>query len=160
LTFERTVDFHLVRSILTGPGIYPHITDDFSPAREVFEVNQNAAIWYVLAIDGGKVVGLFSLLPRNAIRWELHFAMVRKVSPKITREAGRGIVPWIWEYTHCKRLMAEVPVCNKAAVRYGLRAMGLKAFGRDRAAFLKNGKLVDLICMGISRPPAPIQFTI
>jgi RimJ/RimL family protein N-acetyltransferase len=150
--FERTADLGLVRSILTDPGVYPYIADDFSPAREDFAVNAHPDIRYVLAIDGGRLAGMFVFLPRSAIRWDVHVAMLRKVPPAVTHRAGREIVAWLWENTACQRLVAEVPVCNKAAVRFGLQAMEMKAFGRDRAAFARHGQLQDLILMGIGRP--------
>lgn len=152
MTFERTKDLGLVRSILTDPGVWPYIGDDFTPDRKAFAVNGDERIWYVLAIDGCKVAGLFMFVPESPVCWQAHVAMVRGVKPSITHQAGREIVAWIWANTSCLRIIASVPASNRAAIRFGLRAMGLKAYGRNRASFMKHGKLWDQVLMGTSRP--------
>ena len=141
-----------MRQIFTDPGVWPYITDDFTPPSKDFRVNLHESIVYLLVWVEDAPIGLFSLVPRNAIRWEAHVSMLRKVNPAVTHKAGREAVEWIWRETLCRRLVAEVPACNKAAIRFGLRAMGMEIYGRDRAAFAKLGKLHDLVCMGVSRP--------
>lgn len=151
MTFERTTDYRLVRAILTDPGLYPHMGDDFAPAREEFRVNEHPAIWYVLVIDDGELLGLFSFFPENQICWAAHVAMFRGTEPARTHQAGREVVDWLWAQSPCLRLIASVPVSNRAAVRFGLRAMGLRAYGRNKASFQKGGRLWDQILMGRSR---------
>lgn len=150
--FERTTDYVLVREILTDPRIYPHVGDDFAPAPEHFVVNDHPAIRYVLVRHGLFVIGLFTFCPQNDICWQVHVAMRRGVLPCLTHRAGRAIIPWLWEQTPCRRLIACVPVTNRAAVRFGLRVMGLHPFGVNRKSFLKHGQLVDQVLMGSSRP--------
>jgi hypothetical protein len=102
MRFERTSNLALVKSVLTQPGIWPYIGDDFAPEKELFRVNADSRIWYVLVVD--KSVwpeGLFSFVPENPICWAVHVAMVRGRRPSFNREVGEKIVPWIWENTDC-----------------------------------------------------------
>ncbi len=154
ITFERTRAYGVVRSILTDPGTYARMTDDFAPVAADFAVNEHPLAWYVLVIVAGQVDGLFCFYPENAICWAAHVAFLRGVPPRVTHQAGREIVPWLFAHTPCLRLIASVPACNRAAVRFGLRAMGLRAYGRNTNSFLKGGKLVDQILMGRSKPDA------
>ena len=158
MAFERTTDYELVRAILTDPGLYGHMTDDFAPAREAFRVNEHPAIWYVLVRDaGGDLMGMFCFFPESAICWAVHVAMRRGIAPAVTWQAGREIVEWLWAHTGCLRLIASVPVCNRAAVRFGLGAMGLKAYGRNKASSMKGGKLWDQVLMGCSKEAFSLQ---
>jgi RimJ/RimL family protein N-acetyltransferase len=151
MTFERTRDLGLVRAILTDPTLYPYLTDDFSGPREEFRANDHPAIWYVLALaDDGELLGLFSFCPENQICWSGHVAFFRGITPAVTRYVGEQIVKWLWENTCCLRLIASIPACNRAAVKFA-RGMGLKAYGRNKASFMKGGKLWDQVLMGRSK---------
>jgi hypothetical protein len=152
VTFERTTDYPLVRAILTMPGLYRHMGDDFAPAREAFELNTHPAIWYVLVLgEDGELHGLFSFFPENTICWQVHVAMLRGVSPAVTHLAGQGVVDWLWAHTGCERLIASVPACNRAAVRFGIEAMGLERYGCNEASFQKFGRRWNQILMGRSK---------
>jgi hypothetical protein len=159
MTFLRTKNWELVREVLTHPKLYGHMTDDFAPARETFEVNRHPAIWYVLAVEGTRLLGMFCFFPENDICWAAHAALLRRVPPALTRKAGREVVAWLWEHTACRRLTASVPECNRAAVRYGLdeEGMHLRPYGINEKSFLKDGKLWDQILMGRSRPGGVTQ---
>jgi hypothetical protein len=152
IAFERTTDYVLIRQILTDPGIYRYMGDDSLPPAEKFEVNAHPLANYILAMRRCEIVGLFCLFPENAICWQAHVAMLRGVPPAVTHRAGRDIVAWVWANTACVRLIASVPACNRAAVRFGLTAMGLTEFGRNKASFMKAGRLWDQVLMGTSKP--------
>jgi hypothetical protein len=161
MRFERTQDYSRVRGILTDPGIFRFMGDDFCTLDD-FEVNLHPLIWYVLVrsdqhiISRGGTIGLFSFFPENPISWWVHVAFFRKIPPSLTCEAGRQIVPWVWKNTPCRRLIASVPAYNRAAVGYGLdsKGMNLQQMGTNPASFLKHGKLWDQVLMGTSRPGA------
>lgn len=151
MTFERTKDYKAVRAILTDPELYPYMTDDFAPAAEEFRVNEHPGIWYVLVSEGSSLYGMFIFLPCNEIAWEVHVAFFRGTPVAITRAAGAEVMEWLWKNTPCRRLTASVPACNRAAVGYGLHAMGLVKYGVNEASFMKRGKLWDQVLLGASR---------
>ena len=156
MTFERTKDLKAVRAILTDPALYDHMTDDFAPARDEFAVNDHPGISYVLVSEGSSLHGMFVFLPDNAICWQGHVAFFRGTPQAITRAAGAEILEWLWKNTPCRRLIASVPVCNRAAVSFALHKMGLVVYGRNEKSFMKNGKLWDQVLLGISKPEAQV----
>jgi hypothetical protein len=139
----------MVRGIFTAPDVYEHLVDDYAPHASDFVVNFHPDIWYVIACHAGGLVGLFSLLPRNRACFELHACMLPDASAQEKWEAARGLAPWIGERTDCRRLVAEVPRSNRPAIYYGTHGIGLKYVGTHERAFMKYGKLQDLIVLGM-----------
>jgi hypothetical protein len=154
--FERTGCHELVRLILTHPSLYPHMTDDFAGPPEEFRVNTHPDIWYVLvkSREGGVPQGLFCLFPENGICWAAHVALYRGIPPAMTRQIGREWMAWLWANTPCRRLIASIPVCNRAAMKYAADPEGthLLPFGVNEKSFLKRGRLWDQVLMGRSKP--------
>lgn len=152
LTFERTTDYRLIRAIITHPGLYRQMGDDSLPHDpERFEVNQHPGIWWILAWDGHQLLGLFPVYPENAICWQIHVAMLPETTTAQKWRCARRIIPWIWEHTRCRRIVAHVPATNKKAIAFGTHGMKLQIFGRNQQSFLHNGKLDDVVLMGRSR---------
>lgn len=150
MLYHRTGNFDLVDRIFRQPEIYEFSGDDTLPEPDEFKVNRDPAIWYVLA-GNADLVGIFSLLPQNAICWEVHTAMMSWASTAEKWAAARGFVPWLWSHTPCRRLTAAVPSFNRAARMYAIHGLGLHCVGRQHDAFLKNGRLHDLVLFGRSR---------
>lgn len=146
----RTADFDCVRRILTLPEIYPLIGDDFTPPVEEFEVNEHPDIWYLTVHDGGRLLGLFTLLPQNRVCWELHVVMTAYCVAREKWKAARMLPEWLAQNTGCKRLTAAVPACNGPAIVYGTHGIGMQYVGRQEKAFMKCGQLHDLVLLGRS----------
>ena len=157
MTFLRTRDVRIIRAILTEPRIYPWMGDDFTPPAKQFRVNPDERIWYVLVrlddyLTGlGGIIGLFAFVPDNTICWQAHVAMLPKVPPRITHQAGRQIVNWIFSNTPCCRIIASIPAYNRAAIRFGLQVMGLTGYGVNESSFQRHGRLWDQILLGRSK---------
>lgn len=158
--FERTHDLELVRRLLTDPGIYGHVTDDFAPAPHEFVVPDHPDIWYVAVTHAAHfpqrpppVLGMFLFYPQNAICWDVHVAFRRGTLPHFTRAAGAGILAWLWARTPCLRIEAAVPICNRAALRYGVdaRGMALIPYAVRPPSFAKRGRVWPQVLMGRSR---------
>jgi hypothetical protein len=157
MIFRRTHNWPLIGSFLMDPELYPYLTDDFAPPLEEFKINQHPDIWYVLVSDdGGGLRGLFCFFPENRICWSAHVVLMRKpkTPPEIARQIGREMVEWLWARTPCERLIASIPACNRAAVRYGLDPLGVacQQYGVNELSFRKHGRLWNQILMGRSRP--------
>ena len=148
MEFCRTTDLALVRKILTTPDVYEYMGDDYTPPREEFEPNPHPDIWYVIAACWSAVAGLFTLIPENRHCWKLHVCMLPNASTTEKWTAARGLVPWLEERTDCRRLVAEVPRTNAAAIIYGTHGIGMRYVGTHPKAFMKYGSLQDLIILG------------
>jgi RimJ/RimL family protein N-acetyltransferase len=154
LTFERTQDLELVRSILTHPRIYPWISDDGAPAAADFQPVDHPAIWYVLVKEqlcgGDRVLGLFLFTPQGAACWEVHTCLLPIAWGRRAAAAAAGAAEWLFEQTSCSRIVTTVPAYNRLALRFA-RAAGMTEYGRNPASYLKNGKLHDQVLLGLSR---------
>src|ERR1017187_4579972 len=148
ITFERTEDAKLVKHILTLPDIWPHVGDDFAGTREEFVPNMDARIWYVLVFDGNRLVGMACFVPRSEIRWEVHLSLFRVHRPK-GDDILRGAFAWLFEHTSAQRIIAEIPACNRLAVKLAERTMS--PMGTDEKAFMKRGILQDSKLFGIGK---------
>lgn len=157
IRFERSFDYNLIREILTHPQVYPHISDDGSPPAPEFQPLQSEAVWYIVVRDGEEILGMWMLHPHNSVCWECHMCYLPPAWGSRASLAGRMLPEWVWEHISCRRIIGNVPACNRLAVAY-MKRIGFEEFGINRASFLKNGQLYDQICLGISpdsRPEAP-----
>jgi RimJ/RimL family protein N-acetyltransferase len=150
VTYERTEDLELVRSIMTHPRVYPHITDDGSPAAAEFQPVNHPAIWYVLARDGDELLGLYMFIPQGAACWEVHTCLLPASWGARAAAAAAGAAAWLFERTTCRRIVTSVPSYNRLALRYAERA-GMQQFGVNPRSFLKDGKLHDQVLLGLSK---------
>ena len=148
MEFCRTTDLALVRKILTSPDVYEHMGDDYTPPREEFDPNPHPDIVYLVAACWSAIAGLFLLIPKSRVCWELHVCMLPNATANEKWEAARGLVPWLSDNTDCRRIVAEVPRSNKPALIYGTHGIGMKYVGTHEKAFMKYGRLRDLIILG------------
>lgn len=151
VTFERTFDYELVKRIVTHPRIYPHVADDFAAKPEDWQATENDSIWYVLAKECAEVLGLFIFIPQYAICWDVHTCLLPLSYGAKAKEAGKGIIEWIWANTPCLRITTVVPEYNRLALKFA-QASGLICFGVNPKSYMKNGKLWNLIQLGLSKP--------
>lgn len=149
MQFERTTDSLLIKAVFTHPRVWPHITDDFSPAPELFEPIIDMNVWYVKALDEKELLGIWMLHPHNFICWEIHTCLLPNAWGPRGLQAARELAPWVWENTPCRRLITNVPSYNKLALRFAKEA-GMKQIGINEKAFQKKGQLHDLIMLGLS----------
>ena len=150
--FERSKDYALIRGILTQPSIWRHISDDFSPEPDEYRPIESESIWYVMVWDGNELLGLWMFHPHNGICWEVHTALLPDAYGDRARAAAIGMTKWMWRNTPCRRIITHVPANNRLALRFAIEA-GMEVYGTNPASFQKGGKLIDQICLGISRPP-------
>lgn len=151
LTFERTRDWALIKSIVTHPAIYPHVSDDFAATPEEWKATQDEGIWYIAVYEGEEVLGLFILIPQNAICWDIHTCMLPKSYGNLAWNAGLGVLQWLWKNTPCKRVVTHVPDYNRVALSFAKRC-GLVCYGINPNSYMKRGKLHNSILLGISKP--------
>jgi len=156
--FERSFDYNLIREIITHPKIWPHVSDDGSPPPDQYRPIENEQVWYVIVRDiypdagSQEILGCWIFHPHNSICWEIHTCLLPNAWGERAHRAGRMVVEWIWEHTACRRIITTVPSCNRLALHFALKA-GLKSYGVNEASWLKDGKVWDQVCLGIS-PPA------
>ncbi len=151
LHFSTTRDMEMVRTIMTHPKIWPYISDDGSPSVETFQPVDSEYVCYLLCFDSDEILGLWMFVQTNAVLLEVHTCLLPKHGFARSREAAKKAAEWIWENTTCQRIWTQVPKNNRIALNFA-KAAGMEECGIQPQCFLKDGKLQDLIHLGVSRP--------
>lgn len=149
MTFERTSDVVVIRSIATHPKVWPTMADDLASDPEKWQPVIHDGVWYVLVHDPDPC-GLFVFFPENSVCWQVHICMLPKWWGKATR-AAKEVFEWLWACTRCERIACTIPVWNAPAICCALRA-GMKPFGVNQHSSLKNSRLHHQLLLGISKP--------
>lgn len=148
---ERSTDYALIRGIMTQPQIFKHLVDDGSPAADEYRPIESDAIWYLVVWDLNVLLGVWILVPQNTVCWEIHTALLPHAWGERGHRAAQAMLAWVWTNTPCQRIVTNVPVDNRLAYHFALDA-GMEVYGKNEDSFLKNGRLLDQICLGMSRP--------
>jgi len=162
IIFERSHDYELIRRILTHPRIYPFISDDGSPPADQYQPVEHEAMWYVIVRDTHEsgvpdLLGCWVFAPENSICWEVHTALLPCAWGERGQIAASMLPAWVWSNTPCRRIITNVPSNNRLALHFAMRA-GMTIYGTNERSFLKNGQLLDQICLGISAWQTPIEW--
>jgi hypothetical protein len=128
--------------------VWPHVGDDFAPDRREWQPNDDPRIWYVLAIEGTRLAGLLTFLPRSTVLWESHVVFT---PGRCTRGVYivEQVFAWMFEHSTAERIIGEIPACNRLAVQLASRTM--KQYGINEKSFMKGGILWDLVLFGVSK---------
>lgn len=149
MTFEFTLDYDLVRELLTIPSCYRRMADDSAPPPELLDVGPLKGVRHVLAWDRGAPVALFVLVDRGRYA-EVHFCFRPSVWG-CTLEIARLFLHWVWRHTPYERLEGPVPGHNRLALRLAIAA-GFRRVGEMKDSIRKDRKVYDLNLLEITRP--------
>jgi hypothetical protein len=151
IKLSRTVDYDLIRRIITHPRLYPSIASDFHPAPKDFRPNESPAINYMLVTQESDILGLFiAHWVISPLTWECHHAILPSAW-RFTGEIAAAAEHWLWTETPCRTAIGHTPACNKLACRYALKH-GMKEAGRIPSGYQKAGVLYDLLLLAKERP--------
>ena len=150
MIIERTREWELIKSIVTHPKVYRAVSDDFSAMPEEWNPNQSEDIHYLLASHDEKTLGMFILVPQNRICWQVHTCMLPESYGELTKKIALESIKWIWEHTECLRIITEVPFYNRLAFKFA-KDCGMIQYGINPQSYMKNGKLRDVILLGVSK---------
>lgn len=155
MTFERTTDPEVIRIIMLEPHIYSASRDDFMPlwrdAREQWQPIMHEQILYMLVRDGAETLGLWIFAPESKCMMKVHTCLLPAAYGDRASQAAKEMAQWFWENTENERLITDVPVFNRHALKFAEKA-GMKRFGVNPKSFKRDGRFWDVIMLGMSRP--------
>lgn len=149
----RPIDFQteearclVVNSILKHPAIYSRISHDHRSAGYI----SHPDVSYLGAYVDGALVGVFTVIESGYIETDLHAAILPSAL-KRSRDLGRACLSHVFKRDPgVARVTAQVIGDLQSAVNYCKR-LGFKHEGARRDACMRNGKLTDVIVMGMTR---------
>lgn len=151
VTISRSRDYSLLWRIATSPRIYRMTSDDRSPAPLRWRIQEREDCIYLLAKAGNQILGFCAFYPVNGATYETHVCFLEEAYGQKALAAFKTMLWWIWENTRAARIVGSVPDFNELAIAFAKRA-GFEVYGVNHKSFLKDGRLRNQICMGISKP--------
>ena len=146
-------DVEAVNRILRHPEIYPYSIDDgCSEDANTFDAGpalESENLYFLGWRVGDAWAGLCMLQAWSVATYEIHVSILppfRKGSAVI--HAATKAIDWMYDNTACCKVVAAVPVINKAAIFFAM-SMGMVEEGLMKKSFMKDGVLVDQMILGI-----------
>lgn len=150
----RTRDVGLIRRIVTEPRNWEAVRFDGMPPREKWQPEMHDLIIYLALLSKtGEALGLFALMPRTPVAYNVHVNMLKGALGELARDAMKEMFAWMWANTKATRLIGEIPEYNKLALKFAMRA-GMRSCGFQPHMWQRDGKSYAAILCGISRPGA------
>jgi hypothetical protein len=150
LILERTDDGALIKRLATDPSIFPHITDDHFPDPETWQPLMLDYVYNLVAIDLAGAFGFGIFVPRTMTCFDSHIGFLPRSYGEQALTAFRRMLDWIWNHTSAERCVGEISSENRRAISFARRA-GFEIFGINRRSLKRGGRLLDQVCLGISR---------
>ena len=149
---ERCFDTSVLSAILRHPQVWPDVADDGSGEREQFELCGDAVLsWiWLLVRYRGMPAGFAAFEPRTAALAEFHGGVLPEFRGQIGFELARAAMRAYWQQATRPKLAAFCPVSNRGAQRVNA-AMGFRREGVLTDAYLRRGKLENVIVYGMTR---------
>lgn len=150
ISAERCFDVALIRQAIAHPKLYAQLSDDGCPSAEEFDVQLRDGLIFVAMRDGDEFLGVFLFHPHNHVCYEVHTCLLPVAWGQRALECTKAAAQWMYENTPCQRIVTNVPVYNRLALRLA-RNSGMEQFGLNPKSFLKNGILHDQIMLGMNK---------
>lgn len=142
IAFEYTEDKALIRSIALSPNNITWLADEKFKNRDTWEPPFQDDLRYLLIKDNDEVMGFYWLYNRMFFV-ECHMALLPKAYGKSVKYGKKG-VKWVFENTKFKLIIAPVVYQNRLACKM-TEKIGFKRYGTVKDAFLKDGRLLNMI---------------
>jgi RimJ/RimL family protein N-acetyltransferase len=147
----RSRDYAAIRKLALHPRIFPSISDDYTNDRESWKPTESELLIYLLAKDDQGIFGFAAFIPQTHVQYGAHMAFLPRSYGNLALTAFKEMLAWMWRETKARRLVGEVPRNNHLGIRFARRA-GFEFYGINKRSTLRGGRLLDQVCLGISKP--------
>jgi RimJ/RimL family protein N-acetyltransferase len=151
ISFERTEDADLIRSIVTHPKVFGFLHDDDSPPREAWVPAFYPRLSWMLVRHDAVPLGLIIVREHSSYLWELHLGFLPEAWGELALESFREFICGVWRVSKCQRLFGHIAAHNRRALKFA-KSAGFREFAVHPRSLMKDGNLVDQILVGLDRP--------
>lgn len=144
LALEQVEDIYSLTDIFKDPYI-AKIGHDHRALAPI----EHPHVKYLSAKLNGKQVGAFMIVESGFVEIDIH-AMLSKQALEHSRDFGRLCLIWAFAQKHINRVTAYIIEGLDSAKNYCMK-LGFKNEGMRRGACLKNGRLVGVHVLGMTR---------
>jgi len=147
LTISRCFDVSFIYNMMHEPRLWDEITEDAS-ADYIPDVVKD---FYLCIWNGPKVIGFYKFNQVFARTWEIHANVLPEQRNKHARETGGLALHWAIEHIpSMDKLVCFIPEKFKHVKKYA-EFYGFKVEGNNKKSYFKDGKLIDLYQLGMTR---------
>ena len=144
-------DADYIKSVIEDdPEMKNRCTDDYSSETVVTPETllKMGGTWLECHIDGIKR-GLAHIKKTSTSTIDFHVLIPRKHRGKNSKKIGFAFIDWINNHKpKCvHKINVKIPTIFRDTIIYAL-SLGFDKEGFDRKSFMKNGKLLDRVCLG------------
>ena len=143
---ERTKDKSIISKILNDDDIFNAIAEDGCKKGE-FDPDVDGEIW--VSVVHGELMGVCNFHAINKITIQGHIHILKK-HRKHSLLAANSIYRWLLDNSGFLKLNVEIPSCHINVMKY-CKAIGFSLEGLNRLSYLKGGKVLDQVLLGITR---------
>ena len=142
-------DVDRAAKVLLHPAVRDRLFDD-SPVPSVAEIGEilrDESVIILMPIEGAILIAT----PFVYASYVVHQAAIPEVRGAAVVQSGRLAVRWMFDnVAACRKLVGMTPAFNVPAIA-AARRVGFAIEGRITGAVLRDGKLHDLIVLGMTR---------
>lgn len=149
---DPTEDVDTIRRVMSHPRLWPWMRDDFTPLyASSWKPALGPGLLYLRGRDlYGDTLAIFPCTMRNGVLWEIHCAILPRAWGSPATTLVRMAFEFLFHQRGARRIEAAIPSDNRLALALAHRA-GMSWCGVNTGAFQRNGRLHDLVLMGISK---------
>jgi len=143
--------------VMRFPEVWmPQVEDGVTADGLTVEYLQQRGTPTCLFMDGPKTLGFVALESHGRVWTSMHVGFKPGVPGYVKRSNILYAMMSVFETTETRKLTGMVPEFNKPA-RWMARQCFMQPTGRVTKAFLRDGKLCDLVVYGVSKDEFPIR---
>jgi len=148
LILQRSFNKDIVDYILLHEDIFHTISEDhILPKPHSFDLDKDA---YVTVTVNNQTIGLYIFNAINSVTLGIHAHILKEFRKEYAIESGQKALQWIVNNTQHEKVIAEVPECYVNVVGF-CKVNGLIVEGVNRLSYRKDGQLIDVINLGITK---------
>ncbi len=148
MDLSLTIDMGLVRAIMTEPDIWDRCAEDGVEMEEWYPGYDSMTAW-LLCIEDKDIIGVILMHTDTSVSIKMH-PYLRKEHREKGRKMMKAFYEWVLENTDVMKVNVTIPINQNIVVNFA-KKVGFQKEGKSRLSYLKDGQLIDLQHLGITR---------
>jgi len=155
MDLSLTVDMELVRAIMTEPDIWERCAEDGVEMETWYPGYDSMTAW-LLCVEDEDIIGVILMHTDTNVSIKTH-PYLRKEHREKGRKMMKAFYEWVLENTDVMKVNVTIPIdhvtipIDQNIVVNFAKKVGFQKEGKSRLSYLKEGKLIDLQHLGITR---------
>lgn len=133
---------------MTRPDMWATVAEDGQQPHE-YTPDVIGHCWLAMFAPDA-LVALYHLHAHNSVTCEIHAQVFPEYRAEYSEGTGLAALRWIYENTRYEKVVCWVPEIY-TNVRSFAESFGFQLEGTNRKSYRKNGKLLDMWLLGITR---------